>query len=239
MYDDDTFHDTDNTDITTITHNINTELSRIVTWRTQNKLLINTSKTKMTDSICHRNMFYTQQLDEEIEIVNNFTFLGIIMKLTSHTESIANTITKYTGVINGLKQNLPLHILRTLYNTLILPHLYYGLLLWEHYNTRLHKLQIRTIRAITRSKCNAHTEPLHKTLNILKLPDMYNLHMYTLFKTSLLLFSMFTAVKEYVCSVILSLVSLASSWISLDIARLYEGQCQSSSGSACPACQKM
>ena len=35
----DTFHDTDNTDITTITHNINTEISRIVTWLTQNKLL--------------------------------------------------------------------------------------------------------------------------------------------------------------------------------------------------------
>ena len=48
----DTFHDTDNTDITTITHNISTELSRIVTWLTQNKLLINTSKTKM--AVFHR-----------------------------------------------------------------------------------------------------------------------------------------------------------------------------------------
>ena len=49
MYDDDTtlhstydtFYDTDSTDITAITHNINTELSRSVTWLTQNKLLIN------------------------------------------------------------------------------------------------------------------------------------------------------------------------------------------------------
>ena len=35
-------------------------------------------------------------IDEEIEIVNDFKFLGIIlnkhMKWTSHTESIANTI---------------------------------------------------------------------------------------------------------------------------------------------------
>ena len=44
----DTSHDADNTDITTITHNISTELSHIVTWLTQNKLLINTSNTKMT-----------------------------------------------------------------------------------------------------------------------------------------------------------------------------------------------
>ena len=103
------------------------------------------------------------------------------MKWTSHTESIANTISKYTDVINRLKHTLPLHILRTLYNTLILTHLYYGLLLWGHDSTILHKLQKRAIRTITCSKYNAHTEPLHKTLNILKLPDMYNLQLYKLY----------------------------------------------------------
>ena len=58
-------------------------------------------------------MLYTQQntlIDEEIEVVSDFKFLGIIlnkhMKWTSHTESIANTISKYTGVINGLKHTL-------------------------------------------------------------------------------------------------------------------------------------
>ena len=44
---------------------------------------------------------------EEIEIVSNFKFLGIIlkkhMKWAAHTESIANTISKYIGVINRLK----------------------------------------------------------------------------------------------------------------------------------------
>ena len=34
----DTLHDTDNTDTTAITNNINTGLSRIVTWLTQNYL---------------------------------------------------------------------------------------------------------------------------------------------------------------------------------------------------------
>ena len=131
-----TFHNTDNTDITTITHNINTEISHIVTWLTQNKLLINTPKTKITVfHIPQKHVLYPKitLIDEEIEIVNDFKFIGIIlnkhMKWTSHAESIANTISKYTGVINRLKHTLPLHILRTLYNTLILPHLYYGLLL--------------------------------------------------------------------------------------------------------------
>ena len=103
------------------------------------------------------------------------------MKWTSHTESIANTISKYTGVINRLKHTLPLHILRTLYNTLKLPHLYYGLLLWGQDSTRLYKLQKRAIRTITCSIYNAHTDPFHKTLNILKLPDMYDLQLYKLY----------------------------------------------------------
>ena len=115
MYADDTtlhntydpFHDTDNSDITAITHNINTELSRIVTWLTQNILLTNTSTTKIT--VFHmpkKTCFIPNKtlIDEEIYIVSNFKFICIIlnkhMKWTSHTKSIANTISKYTRLIN-------------------------------------------------------------------------------------------------------------------------------------------
>ena len=60
----DTFLNTDNTDITAITHTTNSELSRIVTWLAQNKLLINTSKTEMTvlhmpqKNVLYRNMTF-------------------------------------------------------------------------------------------------------------------------------------------------------------------------------------
>ena len=88
-------------------------------------------------------------------------------------------------MINILKHTLPLHILRTLYNTLyntlIPPHLCYRLLLLGNDSRRLHKLQNRAIRNNTCSKYNAHTEPLHKTLNILKLPAMYDLQLYQLY----------------------------------------------------------
>ena len=43
----------------------------------------------------------------------------------------------------------------------------HGLLLRGHDCTILHKLQKPTVHSITYSKYNAHTEPLHKTLNIL------------------------------------------------------------------------
>ena len=80
-----------------------------------------------------------------------------------------------------IKISLTSHILRTLYNTLILPHLYYGLFPRRHDSTIPHKLQKRAIRTITCSNYNAHTETLHKTLNILKLPDMYDLQSYKLY----------------------------------------------------------
>ena len=41
---------------------------------------------------------------------------------------------------------------------------------------RLYKLQKKVLRIITNSKFNAHTEPLFKTLGILKLNDIYKLN---------------------------------------------------------------
>ena len=100
------------------------------------------------------------------------------IKWTSHAASIANRISKHIGVTNRLKIILPLHILRTLHNTLILPHLYYGILLWGHGNNRLHMLQKQVIRIITISKYNAHTEPLCKALNIINYNTKYNENLY-------------------------------------------------------------
>ena len=50
----DTFHTITDTDIATIQRNINKELLLVTTWLSSNKLLINTTKTKMT-------VFQTQQ----------------------------------------------------------------------------------------------------------------------------------------------------------------------------------
>ena len=68
-------------------------------------------------------------MDEEIDVVGDFKFIIIInkhIKWTSPTESIANKESKYIGATNILKHILPLHILRTVYNNLILD----TLILW-------------------------------------------------------------------------------------------------------------
>ena len=184
----DTFQNHDDDSMDVIQTNINSELILILAWLKSNKLLINTSKTKMT-------VFHTSQRivqypsitinDTNVEIVDDFKFLGITLnkhlKWTTHTDMIANKISKYIGILNRLKHTFPPRILITLYNTLILPHFYYGLPLWGHHTSRLHKLQKRALRTITNSKFNAHSEPICKRLNILKLPDLYNLQLYKLY----------------------------------------------------------
>ena len=62
-----------------------------------------------------------------------------------------------------------------LYNSLILPHLNYGILAWGAIPGRLVKLQKWAIRTISNSKYNAHTEPLFKKHGLLKLTDIYKL----------------------------------------------------------------
>ena len=145
MYADDTtlfstydkFENIDDKTIETIQTNINKELFLIVSWLHCNKLLINTTKTKMTIfHTPHREVIYPKIKinNTSVEIVGEFKFLGIFidkhLKWSTHIEFIANKISKYIGVINRLKHTLPPRILLTLYNTLILPHLNYGLVLW-------------------------------------------------------------------------------------------------------------
>ena len=62
-----------------------------------------------------------------------------------------------------------------IYNSLILPHLYYAILAWGFYNTRIFKLQKRAVRIICKEKYNAHTDPLFKNLTLLKVQDIFML----------------------------------------------------------------
>ena len=60
-----------------------------------------------------------------------------------------------------------------LYNTLILPHLHYCLTVWGFDSSRILLLQKRAMRTITNSWYRAHTTPIFKSLNILKVNDLY------------------------------------------------------------------
>ena len=113
---------------------------------------------------------------KQIQGICEFNFLGATIEETlnwaPHTDRIANKISRTLGVMNKLKQFLPTYTLRTTYNSLILN---FSILSWGLHMSRLSKLQKRAVRIITRNKYNAHTEPILKYLDLLKVNDMFTL----------------------------------------------------------------
>ena len=91
-------------------------------------------------------------------------FLGIHfdkhLSWNEHIHTISNKMSKTIGILNNLKHHIPLNILITIYNTLILPHINYAILSWEFKSDRILKLQKKTVCIITPSKFNAHNEPI-------------------------------------------------------------------------------
>ena len=51
----------------------------------------------------------------------------------------------------------------------------YGLLLWGNQIEQVSKLQTKSVRLITGSEYLAHSEPLFKELELLKIEDLYTL----------------------------------------------------------------
>ena len=78
-------------------------------------------------------------------------------------------------MINRLKHILLTRFLLTLYNTLILPHVNYRLLLWRQRNQCTHTLPKRTIGTISNSKFNEHTELIYTLFSRLVEPSAYKM----------------------------------------------------------------
>ena len=74
-----------------------------------------------------------------------------------------------------LKKFMPLNVMKLIYNSLVVPHITYGLILWGHKIKRINKLQKWAVRTIVNAKYNEHTEPIMKKLKILKIKDIFTL----------------------------------------------------------------
>ena len=113
-----------------------------------------------------------------IEKVLEFNFLGLtinkFMNWRSHSTKIANKISRTLGVMNRLKRYLPYSAMKLMYDSLILSQLQFGITCWGFEWSRIVKLQKRAIRIMTQSKYNAHTEPLFKDLQFLKINDIFD-----------------------------------------------------------------
>ena len=123
---------------------VNTELFKIYNWLTANKLSLNIKKSNFI--IFHS---YQKRLDYAVDLKlydshpntfvslapkNYFKYLGVFMdsNLTwkYHIEYIASNLSKRIGIISRLRHFVPVSTLICIYNSLMLPYLTYGVIVW-------------------------------------------------------------------------------------------------------------
>jgi hypothetical protein len=165
-----------------INDKINQEINQINEWLRSNKLSLNVAKSKFMVFHQRNKTFLNPTIminNTPIEKVDSFNFLGITIDTNlswkPHIDKIGSKISRALGILNKLKNYLPLHIKINMYNSMIAAHINYGILAWGSNLTRIEKLQKKAIRIITCSKYNSHTEPLLKELNLLKSSDTFKL----------------------------------------------------------------
>ena len=116
---------------------INEELCKVSAWLSANKLALNVAKTKyiMFRTINKRIQYPKMKLNNiAIERVSKCKFLDIwldeYLNWNHHISHISIKLSRINGTMSRLKQICPQSILMMIYNTLSLPHLNYGILLW-------------------------------------------------------------------------------------------------------------
>ena len=97
------------------------------------------------------------------------------MSWKTHVAMVRNKLSRINGILHRLKYIYPQNVLITLYKSLFVPHINYGSLVWGHAEGALDKIKKKAVRTITYSNYVAHSEPLLKELNLLKVKDLFEL----------------------------------------------------------------
>ncbi len=170
------------------------EMDKLFTWFCANKLSLNPKTTKYILLRTPKHTCDVKELKMEIDKIplsrigtnceeKSTKFLGVHLdehlSWIHHLKHVNKKISMALYSLKQVKFSLPLESLKTLYFSMIHPHICYGILAWGNAKlSAINKtvlLQKRAIRTINRVACNSHTDPLFKNMNILKVADQYQL----------------------------------------------------------------
>ena len=193
LYADDTSAFTSHKDISELNNIMNDGLKKLNGWFQSNKLSLNTKKSNVMLFGTHiKTKQYENKLklsldNVEIKCVNACKFLGVTIdqNLTweNHIIEVAKKCSSSIGILYKMKNFLPETALLSLYNTLVLSHINYGITAWSSAGvsakTRLHILQKRALRAISHSDFRSHSNPLFIKYNQLKIGELCKLNIGT------------------------------------------------------------
>lgn len=176
---------------------INSTLSNIIDWLTNNNLLINIDKTKV--------MHFSQKVEylnpnvnykgETIEEVNQTKFLGLVIdkNLTwkPQSEEICKKLYKFSYALYKLAKVVNRDAVLCAYHGYVASTLRYGIIFWGNCSNReiIFKSQKRCLRAMCKLKSTDTCKPYFKELKLLTFPSMYIFEVALFVKTNPILFT--------------------------------------------------
>ena len=160
----------------------NQELEQLHQWSVCNRLTINTDKTYFM-LFTNKKTYYLPELELNNCIItktDNLKFLGVTfdesMNFKCHINNLALKISRHIALLYRIKELMPPYVLKCIYYAHIYPILNYCNPIWcSTYPTHLIPLQLqlkKIVRIITNSDYLAHSSPLFKQTQILKLEDI-------------------------------------------------------------------
>ena len=94
-----------------------------------------------------------------------------------HIEAICHKISKSVGIIAKIRHYVPRRVLLSIYNSLIVPYITYGVCAWGNcaltFQRKIVNLQKRALRLIYFSKSREHAVPFFLKSNCLPLPSLF------------------------------------------------------------------
>ncbi len=180
MYADDTLIYVSHKDVDVIEKYLNEDLACLGKWLDDNLMKVNVSKTKVmllgtnskTSKIDDINVFMN---NTRVEKVNCFKYLGVTidanLKWTDHVNNVYRKMCNSLGIMRRIKPFIPQSSLVTIYNTMFLPHLDYGIIVWSNCGdsqlNKIQKLQNTAMRIILSAPFRTHINDMLRTLGFM------------------------------------------------------------------------
>lgn len=164
---------------------VNQQLKDLSDWFSCNYLSLNVKKTNFMVFSGKRKVSIGAIMINGVllEQVNSSNFLGItidsMLSWKAHIQKTCGKISKSIGVLRKINKNLSKSTMKQLYNSIILPHLNYGITIWGSACpttiNSLYLLQKKSIKIALRLPWRTSTNDLFRDNKILPIHDLYKL----------------------------------------------------------------
>ena len=166
--------------IQNLNEKVNHSLLLLSEYFKENRLILNVEKSFSLIFGTKNECFSPLYLNECIQMTNEIKILGVIidkkLSFESHLNMVSKKLSKICSIAKRLRHFLPISALKTIYNSLFMPHLTYGCSMWsftydKHLN-RVFKLQKRMARVVLSADPRSESKPLFKRLEWLTFRDI-------------------------------------------------------------------